>query len=348
MRDTKLNAFAEDKGIIISEALKIFGGEIKIIIYGGYGRNEGGWILDQNNQYQPYNDYDIIILKESISFDDSNLAKRLKDQLLNRISISFIDISLMKFSSLSSLKPSVFNKDLVLASSVIYGDLDLSLIEEKISNLEVPLIEAEHLFFTRSWIFSGGISVFQKDEAFKLTQIAKAIFAITDAILIMNRCYVSTYSDKVEMISKVSDPCDEEFIRLNHWALKQRLDPMVHNDPELNIEKLIDYLRKKYTEVFLEALSELYKKEFNLVTDFISFYRFHPSVILKRIMYPIFRRKSYNTIYFSRIAFMYNIAFQLGEIEESIAIKKLNKVAKHFELDTESLDSLCYGIAWKL
>tara|TARA_A100001037_G_C15051219_1_gene590231 strand:- start:1088 stop:1225 length:138 start_codon:yes stop_codon:yes gene_type:complete len=45
---------------------------------------------------------------------------------------------------------------------------------------------------------------------------------------------------------------------------------------------------------------------------------------------------------------MYNIAFQLGEIEESIAIKKLNKVAKHFELDTESLDSLCYGIAWKL
>ena len=39
---------------------------ISIILYGGYGRDEGGW-FEENNNWQPYNDYDIlIVLKKKI------------------------------------------------------------------------------------------------------------------------------------------------------------------------------------------------------------------------------------------------------------------------------------------
>jgi hypothetical protein len=46
---------------------------IAVILYGGYGRNEGGWLVERNGSYKPYNDYDIYLwLKKKI------MKKRLK------------------------------------------------------------------------------------------------------------------------------------------------------------------------------------------------------------------------------------------------------------------------------
>mgnify|MGYP006197758321 CR=1 FL=1 len=40
----------------------------------------------------------------------------------------------------------------------------------------------------------------EKDKTFRLTQIAKAIFAIVDAILIENKQYTSLYVDKKNLV----------------------------------------------------------------------------------------------------------------------------------------------------
>ena len=52
---------------------------LAIVLYGGYGRGEGAWFINEAGEVSPYNDYDIdIISNERI---DSSVISKLRQNL---------------------------------------------------------------------------------------------------------------------------------------------------------------------------------------------------------------------------------------------------------------------------
>ena len=119
------------------------------------------------------------------------------------------------------------------ASKQIFGNYDFRQHVNQINKKNIPLKEIEKLFFTRLWVFSGAITNLEKDKSFRLTQIAKAIFAIVDAILIENKQYTSLYVNKKNLVKNF---VDKDFFNLVCWACEQRSHP----SSELNLNDFID------------------------------------------------------------------------------------------------------------
>jgi len=352
MRSSPKKALLMDINTINSVCIKYLGEDINIFLYGSYGANQGGWVVDDNNNYYPYNDYDILVLKDISRNEDLNLLPIIKKELLENINVRFIDLSFTNHSKMESLKPTVENFDIINASKQIFGNYDFRQHVNQINKKNITLKEIEKLFFTRLWVFSGAITNLEKDKSFRLTQIAKAIFAIVDAILIENKTYTSLYADKKNIIENF---VSKEFFSLVCWAYKQRSRP----SSELNLNQFVDG-EKKYNEnflskavceeyklVFLRILGKKYKKSFKTINEFRYFYQSSIMIKIKRLIYPIVKGRSYNKEIYTRSAFMIKLSVLLSEISDSEALEMLNNARVFFGIKENEYNYICYEIAKK-
>ena len=80
---------------------------IAIILYGGYGRNEGSWVLSELIEPRPYNDFDIALIHEQKISDiqKENIKKAIK----KKVEIKWVDISQYRKQDLNNLKNSILN-----------------------------------------------------------------------------------------------------------------------------------------------------------------------------------------------------------------------------------------------
>jgi len=124
MRSSSNKALLMDISTINSICTKYLGKDINIFLYGSYGSNQGGWILNDDNEYYPYNDYDILILKNKLNKKDLVLLSKVEKELLNHIKIKFIDITLSTHKKMKFLKPTVLNIDILNSSKQIFGNYD--------------------------------------------------------------------------------------------------------------------------------------------------------------------------------------------------------------------------------
>ena len=61
-----------------------------VILNGGYGRDEGSWIIENDGTVRPYNDYDIVlVLRDKISQKKINHLRKEVAQILG---IQWVDI----------------------------------------------------------------------------------------------------------------------------------------------------------------------------------------------------------------------------------------------------------------
>ena len=351
MRSSPDKALLMDINTINSVCVKYLGENINIFLYGSYGANQGGWVLD-NKYYYPYNDYDILILKDTTKNEDFNLLPIIKKELLDNIQVRFIDLSLNSHSKMESLEPTVENFDIINASKQIFGNYDFRKYANQINNKNIPLVEVEKLFFTRLWVFSGAITNLEKDKSFRLTQIAKAVFAIVDAILIENKKYASLYADKKDIIQSF---VSKEFFSVVCWAYKQRSRP----SSELNSNQFLygekydeNYLSKvvceEYKLVFLRILGIKYKKSFKTIHEFRSFYQSSIKTKIKKLIYPIVKGRSYKKELYARSAFMIKLSVLLSEISDSKALELLNNARVFFNIKDNDYNYICYEIAKNL
>ncbi len=89
------NQFEEHIRFIVETFVSKISGIESIILYGGYGRGEGVWI-ESNGSYNPYNDYDILIeLSDTVKIPKN--TSKIKEQLLKKINIQWIDVSFYSF-----------------------------------------------------------------------------------------------------------------------------------------------------------------------------------------------------------------------------------------------------------
>ncbi len=345
MRLSPKKALSMDINTINSICVKHLGEKINIFFYGSYGANQGGWIKIKN-EYFPYNDYDILIVSDKYLKNKNNLIKLVKSKILEQVKVQFIDITIKSAKEVKTLKSTVENYDMLNASKHIFGENDFREYVKKIDKKNISLEEVEKLFFTRLWIFSGALTSYENDKTFRLTQLAKALFAIVDSILIDKNNYQSLYVKKKE---KVKLLIDDEFFMIIDWALEQRSQPKDYIEINDTLKYDEDYLTiftaKMYRFYFLKILSKKYNKSFKTIEDFRKFYLCSYKVRIKRILYYLIKRKSYRYEINKMNSFMVKLSLILGEISEDEGKSILLKNKLLINSIESSCNELCFKVA---
>lgn len=240
---------------IILNGLMDLNGIDACLLYGGYGREEGSWIINSDGTCLPYNDYDILlVLKNKIS---KEIIELLRKKMAQEIGIRWIDIGQKTPKELQKLRPSIYNYDLKYASKVIQGDPSILDFIPEIDVAKLPLKEGETLFFTRLWTFLGsldekGFSVDRvgEESRFFRNQMAKAVLAVTDVLLLQKRAYHPSYKERVNRLNKFY-PERKDISELAEWALEEKLFPKA---PDMTA----DEIKKLYQKVHHHFFSEMY------------------------------------------------------------------------------------------
>lgn len=257
-----------DKEIIISVITKEVACDA-IIIYGSHGRGEGAF-LENGNCLLAYNDYDIAIVSDRNTGD----IKAMEDLLKERLGIEWVDLSVLRKSTLKSLKASVYNYDLKYHSEVIYGDPNVLHLIPPIDPADIGIRDVEKLFYTRSWYFLNFDKLnWSNDIVFHKYQIAKALFAVIDAKCIIKKSYTGLYHEKIRRYKMLYN--DDNFLTKD--LLRElyiiKLRPNSENALKNWGEKEFYYCMEYFYYNFMDCLSLLSKASIQSVWDLYVFRR---------------------------------------------------------------------------
>jgi len=288
----QLSIFNKDIEVITSAIIKKCPQLVSIILYGGYGRNEGSMIKD-GDRYIPYNDYDLlIIINNKIQ---NNALLQLKTKLAKDLSIRWIDISQKSSAELNKLSPSIFNYDLKYASRVIYGDDSVLNLIPSIKSSTLSLVEGEVLFITRLWTFLGcldvnGFNIDRSDDEVRFfrNQMAKGVLAIVDILLIQKKAYHTSYKQRVQNFIDLY-PEKEELCELSKWALEEKLFPKDKQMTGQEIEQLYSRVHRHYFDEMYVILSKYYNTPIKSPDKIEAIWKWKPDKLINRIGSIIFR-----------------------------------------------------------
>jgi hypothetical protein len=151
------------------------------------------------------------------------------------------------------------------------------------------MVEAKILFFTRLYTLLGslderGLNTTLKGEAsrFFRNQMAKAILAVVDVLLLAKNAYDASYSKRVEIALRLY-PEKEEFHKLCQWALAEKLRPQA---PLMNADDVRSLYKRVHTFYFTEmyrGLSIYFGKSVSSPADVEHCMKWLPSSMLRRI-----------------------------------------------------------------
>ena len=215
----------------------------------------------------------------------------IRKELAKKIGISWVDISFKPRKKLKNLKATIFNFDLKYGSRVIYGDESIVDDIPFFSPKEISFFDIRILFFTRMFTLIGccdnrafidGISD-QNSAMFFRSQLAKAVLATVDAILISFKSYNSSYIKRIEMVHEL-----EEYKRykdLFDWSLKQKLKPSKDMLNSLEVKDIYKQVINLFMSVFVEKLSVYYSVDNADYFKIIKKYRKENQILLRRLLY---------------------------------------------------------------
>ena len=250
----------KDAGIIVKRILNHVSSPQAVILCGGYGRGEGAWIQDRNGSPAPYNDYDIAVVSEKSISNEEN--EKLRASIASEIGISWIDIDWYKYKQLKHLSATIKNYDLLHAGTVIYGDKNIFQSVRDVDSRKIGEYDIVTLYKTRIWTFlgswKGDFHNLAGDEAvFFKNQMAKAILAACDMLLVKDRLYTPSYRERVELV-KDRYGCIKELENLSEWALKEKLRPSSDSISAECMEKLYWDSRRVFCQAMKAAMGDKY------------------------------------------------------------------------------------------
>lgn len=260
---------------------------ISIYLYGGYGRGEGSWVLEEINgqiSAKPYNDYDIaFIVKKKIP---NEKLRQLESEFKKNLDVKWIDLDQYTTLNLKLFNTTIKNYDFKYASKWIYGNKDVLKNIPSIDSKSITLKDVETLYLTRIWTLVGsfpknGLMKMLKDEKmFFRNQMAKCILAIVDNILVLNKEYDASYKKRVEKIKNYTN--DIELLELSRWALEEKLFPKCEGMDASEIKRLYKKVNKLFFKYFYSTLSIYYKKIIECPEDIDKFIIYNPIDLIKR------------------------------------------------------------------
>tara|TARA_B110000240_G_scaffold95217_1_gene107917 strand:- start:1863 stop:2954 length:1092 start_codon:yes stop_codon:yes gene_type:complete len=331
--------------IIITETVGILKNSIEaIILYGSYGRGEGAFYVDENNEIRTYNDFDIIIV--SNSFINNSEIDRVTEVLSNKLDVRWIDISQKSVDDLKQLKSSIFNFDLKYGSTVIWGNKEILQYIPAFESNKLSLKEGETLYFTRIWTFLGSLpinafktGVSKNNARFFRNQMAKAVLAVVDILLLQNKSYNSSYKKRVELINELH-PNNTTLINLANWALNEKLRPKSNKMSSIEVSELYGRVSNLFFNEMYQLLGKFYNRNIITTKDIEAAMKFSLHEIISIIKGAIqTRRISHSKGFKLRIAQSYIFESYFKKNEEKIKLINLAK-KKITEIDsTVNIDS---------
>lgn len=264
---------------------------ISIVLTGGYGRGEGAWITSSALEVKPYNDYDIYIISEN----PIELAQLIyiKYKLQSSLDVKWIDLDNLTLEDLKRLKNTMRNYDFKYGSKVIYGDSSILDYIPAINTKKISYHDIETLFFTRVWAFFGsfgnnGFTDLTNDEStFFKYQMAKAILALVDAVLIDKKKYELYYQKRVELLNKSN--IDYKLNSLSQWALKEKFAPSITSLSKLEMQNLYNEVHFLFKEIMNKSLRKHYFF-LNMPKSLNFIYIVKPYYFLRRIYHRLIRK----------------------------------------------------------
>jgi hypothetical protein len=257
--------FQQHLACIKETCKEVFPELLAAILYGSYGREEGSWYQDDNCKWHPYNDYDIcVITKQKLPKQTINT---LKNYLVRILGIKWIDLSQFSPDEMRQLQPSIFNYDLKKGSKVIYGNPAILDLMPEIDPTSLPYKEVQTLFFTRLYALLGSLKengfntiLEGEDSRFFRNQMAKAVLAVVDVLLLAKHAYDSSYKKRVKLVSELY-PDKKEFIVLSRWALAEKLRPKATVIQPNEVRDMYQIVHKYYFVEMYASLSKHFGKD---------------------------------------------------------------------------------------
>lgn len=312
---------------LITDSILKYINPLAIILYGGYGRNEGGWIVDSDGIYKPYNDFDIALV-----FDKKigkTFTNKIATDIKSKIDIRWVDISEFTVKQVSKLKNSIFSYDLKNGSKVIYGNGSIIKTIPHFDSKSIPYREIDILYKTRLWTILGSLdekgvqSLTGEKSRFFRNQMSKCILAIVDSVLVINHDYNERYSEKVKIFEKYCE--DNRLITLIHWALKEKYLPQDIEMSEDKVNRFYLEIIEYYLKYFYSSLSIYYGTAVKSYKDIKKIFSYN----IKNVVRMIYKNKIIFSRYGSKEKYMNICQDLLANYQLSKNIELLPEIYKY-------------------
>lgn len=265
----------KDLSYIKKEILSFYGNKniFSIILCGGFGRGEGS-IIKIGEKYEPFNDYDIVLITKNRV--PNHLLKNLGEKIANNIGIRFVDIGVIKKTNLKKIGKTIFAYDLKNHSQVIFGDKDILDEIPLFSAKEISKIEGKIILFNRLICFleltpdidklNQGLD--QKESKKMILQISKAVIAGVIAFLVLKNKYTTSSQKQLKLFLNLSP--NKEWGEIASLGYGLKLGTI---KPE-NVDAWSYWLSVKefYLNLMRLFLEDYYSSSFNKWEDFFKFY----------------------------------------------------------------------------
>jgi hypothetical protein len=323
---------------------------ISIYLYGGYGRDEGSWVFEEiNNEttVRPYNDYDIaLIVKKKISREKLLIVE---NELKKYINIKWIDITQYTILNLKMFNPIIKNFDFKYASKWIYGDTNILEYIPDMKAKSISLNDVETLYITRLWTLIGSfpkeglIKMSKEAEMLFRNQMAKAILAIVDTILVLNKQYDTSYKRRVE---KLKNYCtDTQLLDLSKWALEEKLFPKSENMSRDEIQDLYKKVNILFFKYFYSTLSIYYRGNITRPEDIEKYIIYSPLNLIKRKIKKYFFNDNGRELQIYLVILQGYIAYYYFNLDEDRLKKLCNIMKNNFSFTSSDIDEIRIKVA---
>lgn len=198
-----------------------------IILIGGYGRSEGGYVVN-NNQYVPYNDYDYFLILRNTSLRQAWKFIRSIPDLEQEVGIE-VDFFPLLERNLDGLEYSLMNAEMLAGHRVIYGDSDILQNMDDMPLTGLPKSEFLRLLTNRGCLLLMNHLDSENVEYSKF--VNKAWLAIGDAYFAIAGRYELSYLAKASQISEITK--DSRTIECFNRAVDIRLRPDLYQPWQL-------------------------------------------------------------------------------------------------------------------
>jgi predicted nucleotidyltransferase len=323
---------------------------ISIYLYGGYGRDEGSWVIEEVNglrEVKPYNDYDIaLIVKKKYSLEK---LRKLESELKNHLDVKWIDLSQYTKLKLKFFKVTIQNYDFKYASKWIYGRKDILECIPKMDVKSITLKDVETLYITRLWTLIGSfpkeglLQMSSEKEMFFRNQMAKGILAIVDCVLVLNEEYDPSYKKRVKKLSNFSN--DNKLIELANWALNEKLQPRSAGMTDRQVHELYTNVKKLFFKYFYSTLSCYYNSEISKPEDIYNFIKYNPINFIKEKIKKVIFNDNRQELHMYLLNLQGYIAFYYFEMTEERLRMIQVIMEKRFSFSSNNLDEIRVKVA---
>ncbi|MDP4598250.1 MAG: hypothetical protein NWS96_05355 [Pseudomonadales bacterium] len=171
-----------------------------IVMIGGYGRAEGGYVVATDGSHQPYNDYDYFLVFDGVSRARARDLVHSLPHLDDQVGIE-VDFHPLLKSDLAGLEFSLMNAEMQAGHRVIWGDLNILDMMPAMPLDQVPLAEFSRMMSNRGCLLL--MNYLAPENAVIGKYINKNYLAIGDAQLALAGEYSLHYSRKIQAIAKL-------------------------------------------------------------------------------------------------------------------------------------------------